>query len=180
MTFIQGESSCRQSAFINVCPRTFMVMCHYQVSLVLISRVFFPPTHTHRHTQLFLSEGDRGRRKGSGKKEVLLGEQSGLGWGRRRLRWEKKKRLDLHFKCKRSHQATRTAHSKFRDVFVKKCLLSWQSKGNGCHLRWAKGIIDISNMCSWPLTKPVVVDLHCIRKITTKEKSDALPLVWLD
>lgn len=180
MTFIQGESSCRQSAFINVCPRTFMVMCHYQVSLVLISRGFFPQhTHTDTHNS-FCQRETEGEEKGAEKKKFSWGNS--LGWGGDEDGWDerKKKRLDLHFKCKRSHQATRAAHSKFRDVFVKKCLLSWQSKGNGCHLRWAKGMTDISNMCSWPLRKPSVVDLHCIRKITTKEKSDALPLVWLD
>lgn len=78
MTFIQGESSRRQSARFHVGPQTFMVMCHYQVSLVLISGVFPPDTERERERQR--------KKKRQWENEVLLGEQSGLGWGQRRLR----------------------------------------------------------------------------------------------
>lgn len=77
MTFIQGESSPCQSVFIYVCPRTFMVMCRYEVSLVLIRGVLFPPTHN------FCWRETEGKEKGM-KKEDSGGER--LRWGRRWLR----------------------------------------------------------------------------------------------
>lgn len=80
MTFIQGESSPCQSVFIYVCPRTFMVMCHYEVSLVLIRGGFFSP-----HTQL-LFEGD-GEKKREWKRRSQGGKDrggDGDGWDERK------------------------------------------------------------------------------------------------
>lgn len=99
MTFIQGESSPCQSVFIYVCPRTFMVMCHYEVSLVLIRGVFFTPTRN------FCSRETEGKEKGM-KKEDSGGKR--LRWGRRWLRWEERNCIctsNAH-----SHQPPRTAY----------------------------------------------------------------------
>lgn len=56
-----------------------MVMCHYQVSLVLISRVF-SPTHTHTDTHNFFCQREtEGEEKGVEKKKFSWGNS--LGWG---------------------------------------------------------------------------------------------------
>lgn len=80
MTFIQGESSPCQSVFIYVCPRTFMVMCHYEVSLVLIRGGFFP-THT-----TFVRGRQREKKREWKRRTQGEKDWGGDGW----LRWEER------------------------------------------------------------------------------------------
>lgn len=82
-----------------------MVMCHYEVSLVLIRGFFFP------HTQLLL-EGDRRKRKGN-EKGGLRGEKTEVGTEMAEMRGKK---LDLHFKCTFSSAAS---YSSLRSEYMR-------------------------------------------------------------
>lgn len=108
MTFIQGESSPCQSVFIYVCPRTFMVMCHYEVSLVLIRGVFFPP-----HTTFV-----RGRQREK-KREWKRRTQGGKDWGWDGDGWDERKEtgfaLQMHILISRLVQLTT------QQVHARKC-----------------------------------------------------------